>query len=136
MNDSLLLDTHALVWLLEGDQRLGRDGRELAEVALRADGLLVSAISFWEVAMLSKQKRLALAYPVSIWRQAVLQLGIAEVPMAGDIGIIAAELEDLPGDPADRIIMATVLLRGCSLLTADERILGWGGILPRHDARQ
>ncbi|MDO8751682.1 MAG: type II toxin-antitoxin system VapC family toxin [Dehalococcoidia bacterium] len=136
MNDSLLLDTHALVWLVEGDQRLGRDGRELAEVALRADTIMVSAISFWELAMLSKHRRLVLAYSMDIWRRTVLQLGIAEVPMAGDIGIIAAELDGLPGDPADRIIMATALLRGCTLLTADERILGWGGTLPRHDARR
>lgn len=136
MNNPLLLDTHTLVWLVEGDERLGPVGRELAEVALQTDTLLVSAISFWELAMLSKRRRLILAYPPDPWRRTALRQGVVEVPVTGDIGVIAAELDGLPGDPADRIITATALVRGCSLLTADERILEWSGSLTRHDARR
>ena len=44
-------------------------------------------------------------------------LGIVEIPLTGEIGILSAELEGLPGDPADRIITATALLRGHTLLT-------------------
>ena len=64
-----------------------------------------------------------------------MELGIQEVPVSGDIGILAAELEDFPRDPADRIIAATALTRGATLITADTSILGWQGTLSRHDAR-
>ncbi len=103
----VLLDTHALVWLLEGDQHLGHEARRLADMAVRQDTLLVSAMTFWEVAMLVLCRRLILVQPVPNWRHNVLELGIAEIPVSGDIGILATEFEDFPPDPADRIIAAT-----------------------------
>lgn len=131
----VLLDTHVLVWLVEGDERLGHDARRLADAAAKEDTLLVSAMTFWEVAMLARRHRLVLSQPVVGWRQKVLELGIAEVAMSGDIGILATELEEFPPDPADRIIAATAVARGATLTTADTGILGWKGRLSRHDAR-
>ncbi len=131
---AVLLDTHALVWLLEGDQHLGHEARRLADMAAREDTLLVSAMSFWEVAMLVQRRRLGLVQPVANWRHKVLELGIAEIPMSGDIGILATELEDFPLDPADRIIAATAMVHGARLITADASILGWKSQLSRHDA--
>ena len=55
--------------------------------------------------------------------------------MSGKIGILAAELENFPRDPADRIITMTALTRGATLITADARILAWQGQLARLDAR-
>jgi len=130
----VLLDTHALVWLLEDHTRLGQQAAELADAAASRGTLLVSAITFWEMAMLVGRRRLALSQPVRSWRQRVIQVGIEEVPISGEIGILAAELEDFPADPADRIIAATALTHGATLITADARILGWKGQLSRHDA--
>ncbi len=130
----VLLDTHALVWLLEGDQHLGHEARQLADVAVREDTLLVSAITFWEVAMLGQRRRLVLVQPVANWRHSVLELGITEIPVSGDIGILATEFEDFPLDPADRIIAATAMVHGAMLITADTSILGWKGQLSRHNA--
>ena len=134
MSSPVLLDTNALIWSLEGDGRLGGRSREIAGTALGEDLLLVSAISFWEVAMLSQRHRLALAYPPAEWRQTALRLGIREIPLTGDIGIRAVELDGLPGDPADRMITATAMAQGATLITADSRILDWTGQLTRHDA--
>jgi PIN domain nuclease of toxin-antitoxin system len=136
MSDSVFLDTNALIWGVEGDPRLGASSRNLADMALRDDLLFVSAVSFWEIAMLARRRRLTLAYPSHEWRQNVLRLGIVEVPLTGEIGIRAAELEGLHGDPADRIIAATATSQGATLLTADERLLSWQGPLRRHDARR
>lgn len=136
MSEAFVLDTHVLVWLVEGDQRLGRGAREVAQTALKADNLTVSAISFWEIAMLLKTRRLGLALQAMEWRQGILQRGILEVPVTGQIGILAGELTGLPGDPADRIITATALVRNATLVTADERILEWSGGVLRQDARR
>lgn len=132
----MLLDTNALIWDVEGQERLGPDSRKCADSALQKDRLFVSAISFWEVALLVKRGRLVLAYASSEWRNIALSLGIRELPLTGDIGIQAAELDGLPGDPADRMITATALAQGATLITADASILGWSGTLDRHDARK
>ena len=132
----VLLDTHALVWLMEDSSQLGRGAARRADTASRTGVLLVSAITFWEVALLTMRHRLTLAESVAGWRRRVLELGIEEIPVSGDIGILATELEGLPADPADRIITATALLQGHTLLTADQRILGWSGTVLRQDARE
>ena len=131
----VLLDTHVLIWLMEGEPGLGPQARALADDALGADRLGVSAITFWETAMLAQRGRIGLAMPVAAWRRAVLDLGIAEIAVSGDIAIAAVSLDGLHGDPADRMICATAILRQAVLVTADERVIGWPGRLNRHDAR-
>jgi PIN domain nuclease of toxin-antitoxin system len=132
----LLLDTHALIWLVEGSRALGRRTIRLAEAALAREEIGVGAISFWEVAMLAVRGRIALDLPVTDWRLRVLGLGIHEVPVTGDGAIRAAELPDFHADPADRLIVAAALTTDASLVTADDRILRWRGALARHDARR
>ena len=131
----VLMDTHVVVWLMGRVQRLGRGARGLIDTAADADAALVSAFSFWEVAMLVQSGRLLLAEAATGWRQRVVELGIQEVPVSGDIGILAAGLADFPRDPADRIIAATAILQRATLITADSSILTWNGDLMRHDAR-
>ena len=131
----VLLDTHALLWLMEGEGRLGNDARRIVDRATLETSLQVSAFTFWEVAMLVKRSRIPPMQSVPIWRQMVLGLGVEEAPVTGEIGILAAELEDFPPDPADRIIAATALTLGATLVTADRRILEWNWQLSRQDAR-
>ena len=131
----ILLDTHVLVWLDIGDRQLGRLARRTIDSALQKDDLAVSAISFWEVAMLEKKGRLRLRQEPESWRTDLLDRGLLEVQVDGEIGIRAARLADFHGDPADRIIVATALA-GHRLVTADQNILAWSDDLPSHDARQ
>jgi len=132
----VLLDTHALVWVVEGSARLGRRVARLADGALARDRLAVASISFWEIAMLVDRGRLAVESSVHEWRLRVLGLGAQEIPLTGDVAITAARLTDMHGDPADRIIVATCMASAATLVTADDRILAWPGRLPRQDARR
>lgn len=129
----LLLDTSVLLWLRRGDDRLGTIARRDIERAWKADELAVSAISFWEVAMLVRKGRIRLTDDVHAWRRENLEQGVVEIPIDGDIGVRAAGLTDFHADPADRLIVATALA-GHSLVTSDQRILGWSGSLNRLDA--
>ncbi len=131
----ILLDTHALVWLDAGDARLGRRTRRLIDEAFAEDDLAVSAISFWEVAMLEVKGRLSLHQEPESWRGDLLDRGLLEIPVDGEIGIRAAGLEGFHGDPADRLIVATALA-GHRLVTADRNILDWSGVLLSSDARK
>ena len=85
--------------------------------------------------MLVSSARLTLASSTSDWYRGAMELGILETPVTGQIGILAGELEGLPGDSADRIITATAMVRNATLLTADRRILDWSGNIRSHDAR-
>jgi PIN domain nuclease of toxin-antitoxin system len=44
------------------------------------------------------------------------------------IAAMTVGLHGLPVDPADRLIAATALCHDLTLVTADERIVGWGGV--------
>jgi PIN domain nuclease of toxin-antitoxin system len=130
-----VLDTNALLWLAMDDSRLGKKAVGLADRALADDSLAVSAITFWEVSTLCQRGRLDLFQPIEAWRSGLLELGLLEIPVTGDIGIDAAAHSDSLRDPADRIIVATAARAGALLLTSDERILEWKGSLRRQDAR-
>jgi PIN domain nuclease of toxin-antitoxin system len=131
----ILLDTHVLIWLEQEDAALGRTARQLADDALAAGRLAVSAIAFWETALLTAERRLETDVPVAQWRRDLLSAGLVEVPLDGEIGVTAVQLEGLHPDPADRMIVSTAVVKGATLLTADARILRWPGALRRHDAR-
>ncbi len=86
--------------------------------------------------MLVAKGRIVMDLLLPAWRQDLLDLGLIEIPVDGEVGIAAVQLEDLHNDPADRIIIATALLQRAVLVTADQRILEWPGRLDRLDARR
>ncbi|MGD0959813.1 MAG: type II toxin-antitoxin system VapC family toxin [Methylomonas sp.] len=131
----ILLDTHVLIWLDQDDSALGAEARKRADNALRQGKLAVSAITFWETAMLAGKGRITMSLPTAAWRRDLLGLGLVEIPIDGDIGVRAAQL-DLRGDPADRLIVATAQVEGAALLTSDQPILQWDNALERFDARR
>jgi PIN domain nuclease of toxin-antitoxin system len=124
----LLLDTHVLVWLAEGCEELPRPARELIDRAAANDGVAVSAISFWEVAMLAQRGRISLSAPVAAWREHVIdQPGIVELPVGGEVAIEAVQLPgQLHADPADRFLVASARVHRLRLATRDRRLLAYG----------
>ena len=55
----ILLDTHVLLWLDSDSPQLGAQARQVIQEAWQADQVAVSAISFWETAMLQQRGRIA-----------------------------------------------------------------------------
>jgi PIN domain nuclease of toxin-antitoxin system len=130
----MLLDTHALLWFSAEDASLGKRSRALAREALANDQLHVSAISFWEIAMLTAKGRLESIDSTAEQRLMILSTGVRELPLTGDIALLAAELDYLHRDPADRFILATAISHGTTLMTADKALLRWRHPLNRQDA--
>jgi PIN domain nuclease of toxin-antitoxin system len=131
----LLLDTHAAIWFATEDGSLGKRSRRLAVAALKDGRLSISAISFWEIALLVAKGRLRAITPPSELRSLLLDAGVVELALSGDIALLSATL-DLHGDPADRFIAATAIAHRATLATADERLLKWKHPLKRQDARR
>jgi len=131
----ILLDTHVLIWLDQDNPKLGPECRTAIDEALAADDLAVSAISFWEVAMLVAKQRLAIAMALHQWRRDLIAAGIRELPLDGRVGLVAAGLE-LHRDPADRFVAATAAINDATLATADQRLLAWRANVERLDAKR
>jgi len=122
----ILLDTHVLIWLNEGNEKLGPAARSRL-LDLEEGGLLVSAITFWEIALLVEKGRLVLDRPLDDWFEQAMQLAAAEIaPITKDIAVTSARLPgSLHSDPADRFIIATSRFANAPLMTADQAILNY-----------
>jgi PIN domain nuclease of toxin-antitoxin system len=128
----IVIDTHVVLRMDLQPRRLGRKaGRELRR-ELTMGSVSVSAISFWEVGLLVQRGRVRLGTTVSEWRRELLAEGMRELPVTGEVAIVASGIGGIP-DPADRLIMATAIQHGAFLATADETILAWEGDLNRLD---
>jgi len=130
----ILLDTHAAIWFVTDDEAIGKISRAVALAALDDGELAVSAITFWEIALLVAKNRLGSLDSATDLRRQVLDAGVTELPLTGDIALLAVELEDLHGDPADRFIAATAIAYDATLMTADTRLLRWRHQLRRQNA--
>jgi PIN domain nuclease of toxin-antitoxin system len=129
----ILLDTHVAIWILRNDAALGKKARTKAVAALDDGQLAISAISFWEIALLIAKGRLRSLDDPSETRVLMLRTGIREMPLTGDIAILAVQL-DLHSDPADRFIAATAIAHDAMLMTADETLLAWRSKVRRINA--
>lgn len=130
----IVLDTHALIWMDSDDTALGKTARQLIQAAWDAQWLAVSAISFWECAMLHAAGRLNLPQSTTQWRAELLAAGLIELPVDGDIAMMSVSLNPPHKDLIDRFIVATAPVKNAALVTADAKLLQWQHALTRHDA--
>lgn len=124
----ILIDTHVLIWAVQDDARLGTRARAALDEAASGDGVHVSAITPWEVALLAQKGRVTLGKEVGAWvDEALLLPGVRLMPLLPSIAVDSVRLPgDLHGDPADRIVVATARHIGVPVLTADKAILRYG----------
>jgi PIN domain nuclease of toxin-antitoxin system len=123
----LLLDTHVWLWLVAGSADLSTQARHTIDGAAAAGSLRISAISFWEIALLAWRGRIVLGKPIGLWlEEALADPSPAIDPLSPEIAIEAYALpEAFHRDPADRLIVATARVANATLMTRDRRILDY-----------
>lgn len=119
----ILVDTHVVAWLAFDQDRISRKARAAIDEARKnADGLAISDITLLELATLASKGRIHLDISLESFLQEIesrfVVLPISGRACARAIGLPAT----YPKDPADRVIAATALVEGLSLLTADRAI--------------
>lgn len=132
----IVLDTHALVWWVSDPTRIPAKARRAADGARdKGEGIIVSSISIWEVAMLIAAGRLTLTVEAATWIASVEALPFLRfVPVDNRIAAMAVALSGFPHrDPADRMIVATALVLNATLVTADRRMRAYGPVVTLWD---
>lgn len=121
---TLLLDSHAFLWFVAGDRRLGTKARRaLEDPAARP---LLSLASVWELAIKSSLKRLTLPAPLDEYLTAKLSTNLQLLPI--ELSHVVA-LERLPfhhDDPFDRLLIAQALGERLPVATCDRAFRKYG----------
>jgi PIN domain nuclease of toxin-antitoxin system len=126
-----LLDTHVLVWWRAEPERLSGTYRsDLLRWEKASDQIAISDVTLWELANLVAKNRVLVPRPVDLWLEELeSDPMVAVFPINAKIATEAARLgAGFHKDPADRLIVATALVHGISLMTADGRIRQWGQV--------
>ena len=124
----IVLDTHVLIWLASDPEKLSQKAQKAINYA---DILGICPISYWEIATKVTKKKLILDREVTTWIKQTLALPRIEALNLGtEIATKAGLLsrEDFPGDPADRMIVATAQVNGAELVTKDKIIRSFSGV--------
>lgn len=120
---NLLLDTHAFLWFVTGDRRLGSARRRLEH----PDAILhLSAATIWEMAIKSSLGRLKLPVPLDRYVAEKVEEGYRVLPV---VGAHAAAVEGMPfhhRDPFDRLLAAQAVAERMPIVTRDRVFRKYG----------
>jgi PIN domain nuclease of toxin-antitoxin system len=119
----ILLDTHVVLWLTSDPDKLSAKARAAIEVSRRSgDGMAVCDITLLELTTLASKGRLQLGLSLESVLQEI-EARFVVLPINSRACARAVSFPPTyPKDPADRIIGATALVEGLSLITADREI--------------
>jgi len=118
--DSYLLDTHALIFWV--DCSLSSEFISFLNVHNQQGRLFVSAVSFWEIALLVQKGRVTIDN-THIWANEVLDISGVRLlqPSVAEM-IDSVQLPTHYQDPFDRLIIAQSTAHNLILVTRDEAI--------------
>lgn len=125
----LLLDTHTLVWLVQG--KLPHRSTSIIDQVSAKGAVLVSTVTAWEIGLLHRKALRGAAAPLftpdpKTWFYQAMSKPLRETPITA---AIAVDSSLLPGqfhsDPGDRLLIATARHLAATLLTRDSRILAY-----------
>jgi PIN domain nuclease of toxin-antitoxin system len=115
-----LLDTHVALWLFEGNEKLSNNARSI--IANSDNEIFISIISAWEVAIKISINKLNFDGGSEAFLLAIEDNNIDLLSIDGDYVKAVEKLPFIHRDPFDRIIIASALTEGYTIITDDENI--------------
>ncbi len=115
---NLLLDTHTLIWLLEGDDNLSTVAREQIENSDNTN--FVSVATFWEIAIKVSLNKLDMKISIQNLKQLIWENGIEVLPITIEHTLFVSELPFYHKDPFDRLLVAQSVIENMILVSRDE----------------
>ena len=118
----ILLDTHALIWLANDPAKLSSKATDAIRKASQETGLAICAITLWEVAWLATHGRLQIVGTVESFVERISERTSVRQITAKVAALANQFSQDYSQDPCDRLIGATALAEGMTLVTKDRNI--------------
>lgn len=126
----ILVDTHVVLWLAFDEIRISKKAKASIDQARQSDtGLAISDFTLLELTMALQKKRFAIDISLESFLHEVEQKFVVLPITRAVCAQTLAFPPDYPKDPADRIIGATALVQGLTLVTADQAIRK-SGVVP------
>lgn len=116
----LLLDTHVLLWAMEGSPRLGRRGRDL--LTDPANEVWASAASMWEIAIKAALDKLRLVRPLESMCAAIVESGMGTLDVTMRHAALVGSVRLPHSDPFDRLLLAQCEVETLRLVSADRQL--------------
>lgn len=126
----LLLDTQIALWAIQGHGSLGRRATEL--IADPVNGIWVSAVSIWEIAIKHPLQRGSpndMPIPGREARALFEEAGYHLLPVSAEHAAAVDDLPPIHADPFDRMLVAQALTEPMRLLTRDARLGEYGALV-------
>jgi len=123
----LLIDTHVLIWALEGSSRLGNKARALLKDPEHEHW--VSAASVWEIAIKASVRKLTLSRPLRDLEKGIVAAGFRVLDISIRHAAAVPEIEVPHNDPFDRLLLAQCEVETLRLLSADSALAGIPSVL-------
>lgn len=125
----ILVDTHVVLWLAFDEIRISNKAKASINRARQSEsGLAISDFTLLELTIAFQKKRFGIDISLESFLYEVEQKFVL-LPITRPVCVqTLAFPADYPKDPADRIIGATALVHGLTLMTADQAIRKSGAV--------
>ncbi len=114
----LLIDTHILIWALEGSSQLSAKARNLLRDPMHEHW--VSAASVWEIAIKSSIGKLTLSRPLRDLEKGIMTAGFQVLNITIQHAATIPDIELSHNDPFDRLLLAQCEVETLRLVSADK----------------
>jgi len=124
----LLIDTHILIWALEGSAQLSPRAKELLLDPEHEHW--VSAASVWEIAIKASIRKLTLSRPLGDLEKGILAAGFRVLDISIRHAIAVSEIDLHHNDPFDRMLLAQCEVDTLRLVSADHALARIPAVIP------
>lgn len=114
-----LLDTHALIWLFEGDEKLSKNVRQIIEN--QENVCFVSSATLWEIAIKLSIEKLEMNFSYRDFTRLIWENGIEILDIKAEHCIKLLELPFYHKDPFDRLIIAQSIIEDMVIISRDSQ---------------
>ncbi len=116
----LLLDTHSLIWFLNGDEKLS----DKVKIAIEDpnNSKIVSIASIWEIAIKISLDKFRFPKGFKHFLYMIEENGLEILPITFGHAMVLSTLEFLHRDPFDRLLIAQCKADNLVLATRDDNI--------------
>lgn len=125
----LLLDTHALLWFIEGNSLLSNTAKQLIEEL--DNEIFVSSVSLFEIAIKEKIGKIKLHKPLNeIFKD--IEFADIKILSINNLYLLQYQIISFPDDhrdPFDRLIIATAIAESAGIISTDQKFIHYSDIV-------